>query len=479
MSGPFPSPSRLRDTPGPAWTRRQREVLDLLVRGQTNAQIAEALGISLDGAKWHVSEIITKLGVDSRDEAAEYWRAHTGLRLRFSRLLQSLVPGLGWLKVGAGVAVVAGASVAAALVMIASNDSRTSGAVPTATPGQSAQVPPGHTGIAEVDAVIDAVLSGHHAQVEALLKLEPVGCSKERYGTPIVPFCGDSEAPGTPHLAFPIPSCGDGGWIDAQFPWIDSLLLRKPAIYAIYQRQPQLASPPNGFPSGRYVVIWQYTGIPGGSGAALEVDGGRIVTESGGCGPFPGELVKGVPLANFLVAPTGGLPTPTPTPATRHTGDRANDRLIDAMTSGDWQAIAAAFDTFPETCVVNPQGVGSPPPCPSGVSSGGITMTTRVLSCERGSASESLFRQIFRWGYEVYAAFPSTAMPTGGPYQYSRDWVPAGDMIVVLREQGTTQGIAWHLAGGHIVGARLGCGSTAEAFVKDVPKGAFILPPLP
>ena len=53
---------------------RQREVLDLLARGHTNPQIAERLGISLDGAKWHVSEVITRLGVDTREEAADYWR---------------------------------------------------------------------------------------------------------------------------------------------------------------------------------------------------------------------------------------------------------------------------------------------------------------------------------------------------------------------------------------------------------------------
>ncbi|MBK7330769.1 MAG: helix-turn-helix transcriptional regulator [Dehalococcoidia bacterium] len=78
------SQSPMRTTREPEWTPRQREVLDLLVRGRTNSQIGDQLGISLDGAKWHVSEITTRLGVESRDEAAEYWRQR--LRLRFSRL---------------------------------------------------------------------------------------------------------------------------------------------------------------------------------------------------------------------------------------------------------------------------------------------------------------------------------------------------------------------------------------------------------
>jgi DNA-binding CsgD family transcriptional regulator len=54
-------------------TPRQREVLELLRRGDTNEEIARTLGISLDGAKWHVSEIIGRLGVSDRYAAAR-WR---------------------------------------------------------------------------------------------------------------------------------------------------------------------------------------------------------------------------------------------------------------------------------------------------------------------------------------------------------------------------------------------------------------------
>jgi DNA-binding CsgD family transcriptional regulator len=55
-------------------TPRQRAVLDLMARGHTTAEIAEALQLSLDGAKWHVREILGKLGVDSREEAADWWK---------------------------------------------------------------------------------------------------------------------------------------------------------------------------------------------------------------------------------------------------------------------------------------------------------------------------------------------------------------------------------------------------------------------
>jgi DNA-binding CsgD family transcriptional regulator len=56
-----------------ALTPREQQVFALLKRGYSNRDIAEELGISLAGAKYHVSEIISKLGVSSREEAAA-WR---------------------------------------------------------------------------------------------------------------------------------------------------------------------------------------------------------------------------------------------------------------------------------------------------------------------------------------------------------------------------------------------------------------------
>jgi len=58
-------------------TPRQRQVLDLIAKGYTNPQIADTLGVSIDGAKWHVREILSKLGVDSREElATDRWSAY-------------------------------------------------------------------------------------------------------------------------------------------------------------------------------------------------------------------------------------------------------------------------------------------------------------------------------------------------------------------------------------------------------------------
>ena len=47
-------------------TEREREVLDRLVEGESNARIGAALGISLPTVKTHVSRILVKLGAENR-----------------------------------------------------------------------------------------------------------------------------------------------------------------------------------------------------------------------------------------------------------------------------------------------------------------------------------------------------------------------------------------------------------------------------
>ena len=57
-------------------TPREWEVLELLRKDLTNSEIADRIGISERGVKYHVVEIIGKLGVSDRREAAG-WRPNT------------------------------------------------------------------------------------------------------------------------------------------------------------------------------------------------------------------------------------------------------------------------------------------------------------------------------------------------------------------------------------------------------------------
>lgn len=63
-------------SPAVRLTRREKEVLDLLVAGKTNKEIARALVISLDTAKAHVSRALRKTGAGTRTEAAIFWERH-------------------------------------------------------------------------------------------------------------------------------------------------------------------------------------------------------------------------------------------------------------------------------------------------------------------------------------------------------------------------------------------------------------------
>lgn len=57
-------------------TRRERDVLKLLVEGHSNPEIAEQLHVGRSTIKTHVSHILKKLGVDNRLEAVTFAIRH-------------------------------------------------------------------------------------------------------------------------------------------------------------------------------------------------------------------------------------------------------------------------------------------------------------------------------------------------------------------------------------------------------------------
>jgi DNA-binding NarL/FixJ family response regulator len=87
LSGRLRATDTGRPAPGPtgssssreaieSLTAREREILALLARGQTNAAIAQALMVREGTVKYHVKNVLRKLGARSRaDAVARYVRA--------------------------------------------------------------------------------------------------------------------------------------------------------------------------------------------------------------------------------------------------------------------------------------------------------------------------------------------------------------------------------------------------------------------
>lgn len=69
-------PAEPETRPGYDLTSRENEVLTFLVEGSSNAEIAAQLHISVSAVKYHVSNILSKLGASNRTEAAALARRH-------------------------------------------------------------------------------------------------------------------------------------------------------------------------------------------------------------------------------------------------------------------------------------------------------------------------------------------------------------------------------------------------------------------
>ncbi len=123
-------------------TDRQLEVARLVAAGYTNERIAQELGITHDGAKYHVSELLGRLGFERREEITAWYRSeHGSVVARTRRRLRSLTLLPAGLVAGGAVVGVA----ALVLLFVAFEGAMGGGDTDSDAPdpGSSAQLPPG------------------------------------------------------------------------------------------------------------------------------------------------------------------------------------------------------------------------------------------------------------------------------------------------------------------------------------------------
>jgi len=78
LRGSVAAPKSAAAVPGPDFTRREEDVLALVAQGLTNQQIASTLFVEITTVKTHLSHALLKLQLDSRVQAALWWKQHRG-----------------------------------------------------------------------------------------------------------------------------------------------------------------------------------------------------------------------------------------------------------------------------------------------------------------------------------------------------------------------------------------------------------------
>ena len=78
MVFPFLDVRRLDKDPLGALSARERELLEALGTGKTNAQLARTLGVSINTVKFHLRHLFEKLEVRNRAQAVQVWHESRG-----------------------------------------------------------------------------------------------------------------------------------------------------------------------------------------------------------------------------------------------------------------------------------------------------------------------------------------------------------------------------------------------------------------
>jgi hypothetical protein len=126
------------------------------------------------------------------------------------------------------------------------------------------------------------------------------------------------------------------------------------------------------------------------------------------------------------------------------------DVVLGAVENGDAGSLSAliAFSDLP--CVMNPQGLGSPPKCPAGVSSGSLVSVFPLSRCESGFADReqtaAALDQALSRHVQLYAVYEEGPRPEPGEPAYValfgfQETQPSGVFRILMRKDGAIVGL--------------------------------------
>lgn len=312
----------------------EQRVLDGLRRGLTYQQIADELQLSYDTVKYHVSNMLSKAQVDTREQLVEFARQ----------------PGLRWGSVPATVSWLAGAGAAAVGVIVAvlvlvsmsrdggdpasADPTPTVAVSPTAGPSPTPGIPV--SGVSIVDQFIAAALSGDMTNLEPLIHYQSITCTgEEPQGIGGVPC-----PPGVPAgSVVPGIAAGGGchGGVILEADMSAFLADWDLGFNAVFSASDLTQTVSDVVRPVWYTVVLTFTRFADGAptrdplpGIEFDLSPDGLTGWSGWCG----QSARGLSTRHttYLIPPP---PLPQAPPDTPHTGNAAVDEIVDAIVVRD------------------------------------------------------------------------------------------------------------------------------------------------
>lgn len=167
----------------------------------------------------------------------------------------------------------------------------------TPAPTEAEATPPSRTGVQDIDAIIEAVLTRDAEALRSLVRLRPLACIGPTPSSLGALFCENAETEGTIIDVLPVAQCESHYTRHEE---LDQVLLFESTIdlYAVHKAGDQYSAVFTQQPDAEGPLF----------GVTVGIDRGLINYIDYGCGQTAEQLVANVAEEDFLIAPREGAP---------------------------------------------------------------------------------------------------------------------------------------------------------------------------